>query len=817
VGDRCTDKYIYHTLQRLLVRRRIICAVTGSTLVAFTLCGSTWRTTNPKPASSAEIALYKTGRFLYDNGEYTRAIDAFRSAALQAERDGSPRQAAMNWNNVGAAALARMDFRDALPALEKAKITAANSKQLAPLLITLNNLADLYLEMGDPASSMRAVREGLAAIRPETDPVTYSRFHFHLATALAHLHRFDEAEPMYRLAIAEVADVAMSPVDLETAARMLGNYGNECLEIGRLEEAEDALSKALWLVRVHRLNASANILRALAKLKARRGDARSGASLFNAALEAPPSMTPRWVIYADRGEFRLNTNDLTGALEDFREARAIAAQMRADVVPADLDRVALANGLNSVPAGLVDAGNRLAVKANDAALLRETFDAAEQDRLWSLRALVPSANDWRTRLPGEYWDRLAKFQIVERQLMAQPSAGLKSQAAMLERELRELEASADDGAHPAGVNSDSALDHARRLLDSDTVLLSFHITDSVGWLWAVDRDSVQVYRVPAARELKASIHRFAEDLRQGHPEASQMGADLYQQLFGSVANRYVSRKLWLLELDGPLFDLPMSALVAGYRDSRRNEPIYLSEKAVLQSIPGASLLQKRTDFANGPFLGVGDPVYNAADARYEGTRERQDVVLPRLPSTAGELDACSRAWNAPRTSILKGPDANLQSVRAGLLGNPAVIHFATHIIQGPEFYSSGLIALSLDSSGAIGLMGPAEIVARPVSASLVVLNGCHSGTAESVPGAGLMGLTRAWIGAGARSVLATQWDIPDEGGASMMVEFYKALRAGPARGPAYALQQAQLRLMKSRAAGGTPAVWAAYFVVGREQ
>jgi CHAT domain-containing protein len=151
-------------------------------------------------------------------------------------------------------------------------------------------------------------------------------------------------------------------------------------------------------------------------------------------------------------------------------------------------------------------------------------------------------------------------------------------------------------------------------------------------------------------------------------------------------------------------------------------------------------------------------------------------------------------------------------VRTALRSNPSVIHFATHVISGPGDYSSGLIALSLDRSGAMGLLGPAEIVAQPIAPSLVVLNGCHSDRGEALPGTGLMGLTRAWIGAGARAVVATRWDIPDEAAATMMVEFYRALRAHPERVPALALQEAELRLLRSQG----PAVWGAYFVLGRE-
>jgi CHAT domain-containing protein len=76
-----------------------------------------------------------------------------------------------------------------------------------------------------------------------------------------------------------------------------------------------------------------------------------------------------------------------------------------------------------------------------------------------------------------------------------------------------------------------------------------------------------------------------------------------------------------------------------------------------------------------------------------------------------------------------------------------------------------------------------------------------------------MGLTRAWIAAGARAVVATRWDIPDEAAAAMMVEFYRALRTLPAGGPAWALRQAQWKLMREHL---NPSVWGAYFVLGRE-
>jgi CHAT domain-containing protein len=242
----------------------------------------------------------------------------------------------------------------------------------------------------------------------------------------------------------------------------------------------------------------------------------------------------------------------------------------------------------------------------------------------------------------------------------------------------------------------------------------------------------------------------------------------------------------------------------------------------LQAIPGALMLEARAAtesgaFQQGEFLGIGDPVYNAADVRYRGDRKKQEVVLPRLSATAEELTACSRAWNPAKTRLLTGENAGLENVREALRSNPSVIHFATHLITAPGDYSSGLIALSLDRSGAMGLLGPTEIVAHARTPGLVVLNGCHSAQGEAVPGAGLMGLTRAWIGAGARAVLATKWDIPDEAGKNIMVDFYRELRAHPENGPAFALQEAQLAALRSnQPEAKASAFWGAYFVLGRD-
>ena len=115
----------------------------------------------------------------------------------------------------------------------------------------------------------------------------------------------------------------------------------------------------------------------------------------------------------------------------------------------------------------------------------------------------------------------------------------------------------------------------------------------------------------------------------------------------------------------------------------------------------------------------------------------------------------------------------------------------------------------------MGLLGPKDIVARPVTASLVVMDGCRSAQGDSLPSAGLMGLTRAWIGAGAAAVVATRWDVADDAAESLMIHFYTALRTSRERGAAYALRDAQMAVLRGADGPRPPSRWAGYFLLSR--
>jgi tetratricopeptide (TPR) repeat protein len=743
----------------------------------------------------------------YSAGEFQTARALFQAIAIDSHKAGAERAAAMNWNNAGGCSLALMQYGTALADFTRAEKIAQSSKQTEALASTLNNLASLYLHTGQTQNAMAVATEGLNLPPAQIKPDIRAKTRFQLAYALMQLNRFDEAEPIYLLSINELMDVS----DLDTAARELGLFGDELVRGNRLTEAEWALSEGLWLVRIHRLEGSGNILRGLAKLRSAQGDVTAAARLFDAALAAPPSFTPRWGIFMDRGQFRLKQGNFESALADFREARRIAFQVRADMVPADQDRVSMEGGLSGVMEGLVEAGNRLAEQTGDASLLRDTFDAAEQDRLWSLRALLPTADDWRTRLPEHYWELLARYQSLQRAFINGRSPAIETKAAPLKLEMQQIEAGAAGvESLPSGVGI-SPIAHVQNTLDADSVLLSFHVTKASSWVWAVDREHIGVFRLPPMPVLHDEVTQFAAAITSGNP-AEEAGRGLYRSLFGQVPVSYLVHKHWLLEPDGPLYELPFAALVAG---GDEKAPVYLIERAALQSIPSALLMEHGSVRPDGEFLGIGDPVYNMADARFRGKRNEAELMLPRLPNTMEELEACARAWNPARSRLLNGNAARIGTVQSAIKKSPAIIHFATHVVSSGEEFRSGLIALSLGTDGAMGLLGPKEIVARPVDGSVVVMDGCHSSQGAALPSAGLMGLSRAWIGAGARAVMATHWDVPDEAAQLVMTTFYRSLNNDPDAGLAFALRAAQIAEIQRDNSRHSPKKWAGYSLLSR--
>ena len=123
----------------------------------------------------------------------------------------------------------------------------------------------------------------------------------------------------------------------------------------------------------------------------------------------------------------------------------------------------------------------------------------------------------------------------------------------------------------------------------------------------------------------------------------------------------------------------------------------------------------------------------------------------------------------------------------------------------------GAIALA-PSNGDNGFLTAAEILGLKLkNTELVVLSACDTGRG-SLTGEGVVGLSRAFIAAGVKSLIVSLWAIPDTPTASLMTEFYQQLQQTPDK--AQALRQAML---KTKTQFPSPIDWAAFTLIGEAE
>ncbi|NLA68184.1 MAG: CHAT domain-containing protein, partial [Gammaproteobacteria bacterium] len=150
----------------------------------------------------------------------------------------------------------------------------------------------------------------------------------------------------------------------------------------------------------------------------------------------------------------------------------------------------------------------------------------------------------------------------------------------------------------------------------------------------------------------------------------------------------------------------------------------------------------------------------------------------------------------------------------------AVLAFATHGLLSGELPGLAEPALVLPPPDIAtpeddGLLTASEVAALKLSADWVLLSACNTAGSDGQPGAeGLSGLARAFLYAGARSILVSHWPVRDDAAARLTADAMAALGSGVGRSEA--LRRAMLRLMEDERdlSLAHPASWAPFVVVG---
>lgn len=418
----------------------------------------------------------------------------------------------------------------------------------------------------------------------------------------------------------------------------------------------------------------------------------------------------------------------------------------------------------------------------------------------------------------------------------------------------------------------------QNVLDEQTVLLEYSLGTDASYLWSVSKTDVRLHKLPPKATLDKLATDLRAQLIPSRLQRRIVGIDVVEPSRGlgvataaedaapfvaasnavyktvvEPAAAMVGQKRLLIVADGALNYIPFEALVTSPTAADFVSLPYLLKSNEIVYAPSASVIgairQQGAKPTGGAMLVVADPVFNSNDARARGSSsapetaetrglgiesaikdvtgqgavasaesaKMQGLPLARLMGTRAEADQIAAL---AKTSGLQADawldlNANEENLENRDITKYRVLHIATHGLlnaERPQF--TGVVLSLVGNKSEDGFLRTDEVFNLKLGSPLVMLSACETGLGKEKRGEGVMGLTRAFLYAGAPTVGVSLWSVADKSTADLMSDFYKRLlTGGTSTSPAAAMREAQLAMISGKKYSA-PFYWAPFVLVG---
>jgi len=321
------------------------------------------------------------------------------------------------------------------------------------------------------------------------------------------------------------------------------------------------------------------------------------------------------------------------------------------------------------------------------------------------------------------------------------------------------------------------------LLDRETALIEYFVGMESGFIFLVTQEKVLAVPLGADPEkLFQKIREFRVRAVEGitldglvMKTYEKSLSELYEMVIQPIEREISGKKHLVIVPHGMLHYLPFQALLSRERK-------YLMESFTISYLPSATVLKYARGRNKGnrvDIFAVGNPITD----------------LPPLPAAEQEAQEVSALFE--KKLLLIGRQATKTSVKSQ---SPKydLLHLSTHgeMIELNPLKSNLRFTPSEKDDGKLTV---SEIFDMEIKANLVTLSACETGLVRGEggdfpQGDDLVGLSRAFIHAGAPAVIASLWMVSDESTVELMRAFYRNLKS---MSKSEALRKAQLDLMKS--------------------
>ena len=762
-------------------------------------------------------------------GHFAEALRAFEKAERAAREAHAPRGQALALVFVGVCEIRLFQYRAAVESLEISARLAheADDKTLAGIAAT--DLSAIYSLLGNFALAEKKQEESIQLLSGSSRQDALVQAWLGLASLQMRQGKIPEGKQSSDRAIAIARSAKLA--SLEAFAWDL--RGSSLVVAGQLPEAEQSLNRAYSIETELHDPALAFTLEHRAELELKQHKYQLALKdLDEAFTRADLSFrtSPQYYPIHVRGQILLGMGRESEALFEFRRAVDAANSWRRGAMPGDTSNTETVAFLHDVYQDFAHLAAELALARHDPELSRQAFEALAENRAASLREQLAFTLSRNSRLPARYFELLSQLQTTQ----AHITLGRNTEKD--EEKLQQIRLEFGDLEDQIGLKDEfqsrtteknslqNSLRHIQLRLGKNNVLLSFSLGARKSFLWVITSDEVNLYPLPAENEVIAQARAFSHTARQGQ-NATATGLSLSQNLFGNLKPTVWEKRDWLITADGALLSgIPFSALPELASPPGHNLPLIANH--TIRLLPSELLLlSSNTTMPDKRFVGVADPIYNLADSRrvrtvtLVKTTTASSLALGRLVGSDQEIRTAARQSRIPEVDLLTGSNATSARLQNALIKSPEVLHFAVHVVSPEGQPEEAALALSLTSENIPELVTREAVAAYRVPGSLVVLSGCSSDQGRVLPSAGLIGLSRAWLLAGAAAVIVSAWPTADDSGQFFAV-FYdrlQALKSGSlAWRAATALQQAQLQMQQSNGYRSLPSFWAAYSIVSKE-
>jgi tetratricopeptide (TPR) repeat protein len=789
---------------------------------------------DPSQTDPMEVALVK-GRSLRKAGNFPAALSEFEHALSLARQQQNSNRIVRSLMLVATVQFLLFQYRSASTAAREALEVAQSIGDYQLAGGASGTIASIYRQLGDFGNAETEGQRTISLLKlaPPSAPQTleFEVRALYVQASLCYLSgKVGEGETFFRQAI----KLANQLDDKSLEASAWDDRGVACLRQNQFSLAEQSLNSAFALRQaLHDSDTLPISQEHLAELELKRSkpNYRTALRLIDQALSSDSisfKTDSQYYPIHVRGQILLALGQRSKALKDFRRAVQAATVWRQSALPGDTTNTRTVAELHDVYSDFAHLAAQTALETKDSALRNEALETLAINRAASLREQMKLELATNFSLPAAYFEKLFALQAAQARVTL--GANRKTDETDLVRIRSELDTlenkiqmRIENNFPPVtkGLRRNSVRDIQSKL-GKDQLLLSFSLGNPKSYLWALTESEVDLYQLDGRKELEKSAALLSKAARDGG-NINDIGGRLGQALFGVLQARLSRKPEWLIVADAALLNaVPFAAIPASAIHRRGG---WLIEQHSLRFLPSAILLlSPHVRNTSARFIGVADPVYNSADARLnreeslEADMHASSVTLARLAGSRQEVLSSAQSSGLLEQQILEGRLASIEGLRKALADPPLVLHFAVHVVSPPNRPEEAALALSLEA-GVPELLTQEAIATFRLAGALVVMNGCSSNQGKSVPSAGLLGLSRAFLLAGADAVIASSWPTPDDSGrffSCFYGHFHATQASSVSQRAALALALTQREMQHGGGYTSAPSYWAAYSVISRD-